>query len=186
MEAKSKIIEIDDSGTGDLVGDAFIGFHLIETGELLFKAIPVKLYKEENLKKGAPKKKILEVVKEGLKELKFDEKKDKIKLCRGDCFDLVRNYFLEKNISYEPTLIEGVLQNAVEGKYVTYLRNIGVRSKNLTIESGAGRYFILFNWVCRDFPKREKYVKSGFRKWNTVWRERALENYNILQKSRRK
>ena len=29
-------IEIDDSGTGDLVGDAFIGFLRQETGELLF------------------------------------------------------------------------------------------------------------------------------------------------------
>ncbi|MBY9007339.1 MAG: hypothetical protein KGD63_11340 [Candidatus Lokiarchaeota archaeon] len=188
MNTESKTIEIDDSGTGDLVGDAFIGFHITETGHLLFKAIPVKLYNEENLRKGAPKKKILEVVREGLEELNYNKEIDKVKLCRGDCFDMVRIYFEDKNINYEPSIIDGVLQTAVEGKLVTHLRNLGVRSKKLSIDSGVERYFILFNWVCRDFPKREKYVKTGFKKWKTVWRERAIENYNkykIIKRNRR-
>ncbi|MBN1215491.1 MAG: hypothetical protein JXA99_08595 [Candidatus Lokiarchaeota archaeon] len=177
MNSKPKTIEIDDSGTGDLVGDAFIGFHVIETGQLLFKEIPVNLYNDKNLSKGAPKKRILQVVKNGLEELGYNKDIDKIRLCRGDCFDMVRIYFEKNAIYYEPSVIDGILQTAVEAKFVTHLRNLGVRSKNLTIESGARRYFILFNWVYRDFPKREKYVKSGFKKWKSVWRERAIENY---------
>ncbi len=186
MSGKSKTIEIDDSGTGDLVGNAFIALHLINTGEIIFKTVPVKLYREENLKKNSPKKKILELVKQGLKELNFNKETDTIKLCRGDCFDLVRIYFKGEGINYEPTLIEGKLQDAVEGKLVSHLKKLGVRSKKLSIKSGVERYFILFNWVCRDFPNREKYVKTGFKKWKTVWRERAIINYNKYKKSKGK
>ncbi|MDX1798490.1 MAG: hypothetical protein R3255_07565, partial [Candidatus Lokiarchaeia archaeon] len=70
---------------------------------------------------------------------------------------------------------------------VEHLRNdIGVRSKKLTRKSGARRFFILFNWVCYDVFQREKFVKSGFKKWNTVWRDRAIEKYNKIKKSKKK
>ncbi|MHA2122682.1 MAG: hypothetical protein ACW990_15885, partial [Promethearchaeota archaeon] len=89
-------------------------------------------------------------------------------------------------INYEDAIVEGELQDAVEGKLIDHLRNdIRVRSRNLTTKSGAKRFFILFNWVCYDFFKREKYVKSGFKKWNTVWRDRGIEKYNIINKKRR-
>jgi len=185
MELNGKTIEIDDSGTGDLVGDAFIGFHLIESGELLFKRVPVKLYKKKNLEKNAPKKKILELVKQGLKELNYNKKTDIVKLCRGDCFDLVREYFDKEKIQYEDASIEGVLQLAVEGRLVQHLRNLGIRSRNLTIKSGAKRYFILFDWVARNFPRREKYVKSGFKRWRTHWRQKAIDKYEKYQGKRK-
>jgi hypothetical protein len=78
------------------------------------------------------------------------------------------------------------LQDAVEGRLIEHLRNdLGVRSKSLTKKSGAKRFFVLFNWVCYDIFKREKYVKSGFKKWNTVWRDLAIEKYNKLKSSYR-
>ena len=60
MQLKIKTIEIDDSGTGDLVGDAFIGFHVIETGKIIFRGIPVGVYNEENHKDRKSFKYILE------------------------------------------------------------------------------------------------------------------------------
>lgn len=180
MTEKRKTIEIDDAGTGDLVGDAFIGFHLVETGEILFRSIPVCLYTEENLQDNAPKKKIVELVKEGLKDLNY-QKGDKIFLCTGDCFDLVREYFEQERIEFTPKKIEGKLQDAVEGRLVAHLRKLGIKSRHLTKESGAKRYFVLFNWICYDFYNREKYVKSGFKKWKTVWRGRALEKHLKLK-----
>ncbi|MHA1192907.1 MAG: hypothetical protein ACTSP9_11510 [Promethearchaeota archaeon] len=171
-------IEIDDSGTGDLVGDAFIGFLRQETGEMLFKALSVELFKGDNWKNKEPYKMTVDLVKEGLKELNFDKKNEKVLICRGNIFDQVRQYFDDVGINHEPAIIEGKLQDAVEGRLVKHLRNdLGVRSKKLTIKSGAKRYFVLFNWVSRNFYKREKYVKSGFKKWNTHWREVAIEKY---------
>ena len=179
-------IEIDDSGTGDLVGDAFIGLLRKENGQIVFKALPVTLFKGENWKNKKPLEKVIELVKDGLKDLNFQKNTEIIHLCRGNIFDDLRNYFIEEGINYKDAIIEGKLQDAVEGKLIDHLRNdLGVRSKSLTKKSGAKRFFVLFNWVCYDFYKREKYVKSGFKKWNTVWRERAIIEFNKIQKSKK-
>jgi hypothetical protein len=179
-------IEIDDAGTGDLVGDAFIGLLRKETGELIFKTLSLNLFKGENWINKKPFSETVNLVKEGLRELKFDRDTEIIHLCRGNIFDQVRAYFLEEGINYEDAIVEGRLQDAVEGKLIDHLRNeLGVRSKSLTIKSGAKRFFVLFNWVCYNFPRREKYVKSGFKKWNTVWRDRAIEKFENIKNSRR-
>ena len=47
-EWKGRTIEIDDAGTGDLVGDAFIGFRDTQSEKIIFRSIPVGLYNEEN------------------------------------------------------------------------------------------------------------------------------------------
>ncbi len=179
-------IEIDDAGTGDLVGDVFIGFLRKETGELVFKTLPVQLFQGENWNNKKPFEVVVELVQEGLKELNFQNHTEKVEICRGNIFDQVRSYFLEERINYEDAIIEGKLQDAVEGRLIEHLQNdLGVRSKRLTKKSGAKRFFVLFNWVCYDIFKREKYVKSGFKKWNTIWRDRAIEKYNKITSSYR-
>ncbi|MFW9780705.1 MAG: hypothetical protein ACFFFB_00275 [Candidatus Heimdallarchaeota archaeon] len=179
-------IEIDDAGTGDLVGNAFIGLLRKESGELIFKTLPVGLFKGENWKKKKPFVEVVNLVKEGLEELQFQKDNEMIQLCRGNIFDQVREYFLEEGINYEDAIVEGKLQDAVEGKLIKHLKyDLGVRSRNLTTKSGAKRFFVLFNWVCYNFPEREKYVKSGFKKWNTVWRDRAAEKYKKIKKTKR-
>lgn len=180
-------IEIDDAGTGDLVGDAFIGLLRKNNGQIVFKTLPVALFKEENWINKEPLEKVVELVKDGLKELNYQKDTDVIHLCRGNIFDNLRNYFIEVGINYEDAIVEGKLQDAVEGRLIEHLRNdLGVRSKHLTKKSGAKRFFVLFNWVCYDFYKREKFVKSGFKKWNTVWRDRAIEKFNKLKNSQKR
>ena len=173
MQVKPKTIEIDDSGTGDLVGDAFIGFHVIETGEIIFRGIPVRMYNKKNHENRQSFKYILKMVKSGLKALSFNKERDIIQICRGNCFDLVREWFDEEGIKHEPAIVEGKLQDAVEGHLIEHLRKLGVRSPNLTIEAGIKRFFVLFNWVSRDLSAREKYVKTGFPSWEKRWRENA-------------
>lgn len=178
------MIEIDDAGTGDLVGDAFIGFLRKETGELIFRALPVELFKGDKWKNKVPFKVVVDLVKDGLKELDFKKDNELIKICRGNIFDQVRAYFINEGINYENSIVEGKLQEAVENRFITHLRNdLRIRSKKLTTKSGAKRFFILFNWVCYDFYNREKYVKSGFKKWNTVWRVRAIERNKKIKNS---
>ena len=175
-EWKGRTIEIDDAGTGDLVGDAFIGFRDTNTGNTIFQSVPVILYNKENKDEDRPKKHILKVVIKALRILNHSNG-DRILLCRGNCFDLVREYFDENKIYYEAAIVEGELQDAVEGRFIQHLRRLGVRSNNLTMDSGIKRYFILFNWVCKDFPNRERYVKTGFPSWKKKWRNIAIERY---------
>ena len=181
-EWKGRTIEIDDAGTGDLVGDAFIGFRDTESGKIIFQSVPVGLYNEGNKDDDRPKKHIVNVVKRGLKLLNHS-KGDRILLCRGDCFDLVREYLNENEIYFEPAIIEGTLQEAVEERYIQHLRRLGISSHKLTTEAGAQRYFICFNWVCRDFRNRERFVKTGFPSWKKKWRKIALRRYKKYQRN---
>jgi hypothetical protein len=173
---KTRTIEIDDAGTGDLVGDAFIGFRDTKTGKILFQSVPVGLYNEDNKDNDLPNNHIVKVVIKTLRNLKHG-KGDRILLCRGNCFDLLREHFNENNIYYEPAIIEGKLQDAVEGRYIQHLRKLGINSRNLTMDSGIQRYFIQFNWVCRDFPNRERFIKTGFPSWKKKWRKIAIKRY---------
>ncbi|MCK4480315.1 MAG: hypothetical protein KAV01_07295 [Candidatus Lokiarchaeota archaeon] len=182
-EWKGRTIEIDDAGTGDLVGDAFIGFRDTETGKIIFQSVPVGLYNEENKDGDRPNKHIVNVIIKALRKLNH-EKGDRILLCRGNCFNLVREFFNENDIYYEPAIVEGELQDAVEGRYIQHLRRLGVSSYNLTKESGIQRYFILFNWVCQDFPNRERFVKTGFPSWKKKWRKIAIKRYKKYQRNK--
>jgi len=180
-EWKGRTIEIDDAGTGDLVGDAFIGFRDTETGKIIFQAVHVGLYNEDNKNDNKQNKQIVKLVIKGLRALKHSTG-DRILLCRGNCFDLVREYFDKNNIYYEPAIVEGELQNAVEGRYIQHLRKLGITSKNLTKDSGIQRYFIQFNWICQDFPNRERFVKTGFPSWKKKWRKIAEKRYYKYKK----
>ncbi|MCK4369596.1 MAG: hypothetical protein KAW03_00890, partial [Candidatus Lokiarchaeota archaeon] len=182
-EWKGRTIEIDDAGTGDLVGDAFIGFRDTETGKIIFQSVPVGLYNEENKDGDRPNKHIVNVIIKALRKLNH-EKGDRILLCRGNCFNLVREFFNENDIYYEPAIVEGELQDAVEGRYIQHLRKLGISSYNLTKESGIQRYFILFNWVCQDFPNRERFVKTGFPSWKKKWRKIAIKRYKKYQRNK--
>ncbi|MFX1478759.1 MAG: hypothetical protein ACFFCI_11575, partial [Promethearchaeota archaeon] len=140
-------------------------------------------YNEDNRNDDRPKKHIVKVVIKALKALNHS-KEDRILLCRGHCFDLVREYFNENEIYYEPAIVEGDLQDAVEGRFIQHLRKLGITSPNLTKEAGAQRFFISFNWVCQEFPNREQFVKSGFPSWKKKWREIAMKRYNRNQTNR--
>jgi hypothetical protein len=182
---KGRTIEIDDAGTGDLVGDAFIGLHDVQTGKIIFRGIPVGLYIEDNRNDNRPEKEILKSVKDGLKSLNFDKSQDRVLLCRGDCFDLVREWFEQENINYIPAIVEGKLQDAVEERFFNHLRKLGVHSK-IDVNDYKDRFFSLFNWVAEDFPNRERYVKRGFPAWTKKWRGKAKNRYEKKVKKRSK
>jgi ABC-type oligopeptide transport system ATPase subunit len=184
-EWNGRIIEIDDAGTGDIVGDAFIGLHDTSSGEIIFRGIPVGLYNEENRNEDRPKKEILKAVKDGLKSLNFNNAEDQILLCRGNCFDLVREWFEEEEINYIPAVVEGTLQDAVEARFFSHLRKLGVHT-HIDVNDYKGRFFKLFNWVARDFPNRKNFVKSGFPAWQKRWKKRAQKRYNSKIKQRSK
>ena len=82
----------------------------------------------------------------------------------------------DNNFEYRDSKIEGVLQKKVEDAYIQHLRTLGVTVK-LAQDGGKERFFQLFHWVTGDFPRRRKLVKTGFRKWQTKWEAKALEEY---------
>ena len=166
-------IEIDDTGTGIMVGPAIIGLRRVETNELVFKEIPVELFNEENFKMKKPFFKTVDLIKEGLKELKHGEE-EIIHVCPGSYFDKARRYFKEEGIAYENRQIEGELQDALEEKTDNLLINIGFDPKTLeelkplqkSDKKAYHRYLskAIRDWVCEDYDNRVKHVKTGHKK----------------------
>ncbi len=175
-------IEIDDSGTGDMVGSAFVGIYRIETGELLFKEIPIHLFDEYGFDMKLPKLKTLDLIIEGLKELKYN-RNETIHICQGNIFDYVRSYFRKNKISFENCSIKGELQKTIEERYLSYLDKIGFKIKPefkpKFSEDYPFRNRMLKNWVCRDFKNRLKYIKAGLKKSFENLLKLIQEKYNF-------
>jgi len=168
------VIQIDDAGTGDLVGPAVIGFRRVETGEIVFKEIGLQHFCEPLWSRKSPTAETRRIAQETFAEWKIG-KEEQIQLCRGNVFDQTREWLKETGYTYLDTLIEGPLQDAVEQWVVNKLRALGVDDPKLTTQSGKDRFFVLFRWVARNPVEREKYVKTGFKAWENKWREKAFE-----------
>jgi hypothetical protein len=166
------MIEIDDAGTGDLVGSAFILFWRRETNDLLKKEVPLELYQSSDFNQRTQEF-IQQLFIEAIKELKITKTED-IHLCTGSCFDKAREYLNSEQFNLRDAKIEGYLQDQVEQTYLNHLQDMyGIASKKLTVDSGKKRFFLLYNWVTQDFPRRELFVKSGFEGWQKKWKQKA-------------
>ena len=169
-------IEIDDSGTGDLIGSAFILFWRRETNELVKKEVPLELYQSSDFNL-TTKNYIRQLFVETFEEMKIP-KTEEISLCTGSCFDKAREFLKEGEYNYKDAKIEGYLQDMVEQSYLTHIiEEYGVPENKVSVESGKKRFFALFHWITRDFPRRKYYVKSGFDKWNTKWMQEAEKEW---------
>lgn len=168
------VIQIDDAGTGDIVGPSVIGFYREETGEFLYREIALEHFCEPLWSQKSPQEETRRLVAEVLAEWQVTPD-EIIKLCRGNIFDNVRKWLSEQGYTYEDAVIENPLQEAVEQKWVEILRDLGIDDPKLTTQSGKDRFFVLFRWVARNPEEREKYVKCGFPAWIKKWREKAYE-----------
>ena len=172
------MIEIDDSGTGDLIGSAFILFWRRETNTLVKKEVPLKLYQSPDFNK-LTKEYIKNLFIETFKEMNIPKTED-IYLCTGNCFDLARVFLKKEEYNYHDAKIEGYLQDCVEQTYLDHIiEEYDVPAHRVSLESGAKRFFSLFHWVSQDFPRRKAFVKSGFPKWKTKWEIEAKNKWML-------
>ena len=160
-------IEIDDAGTGDIVGGAFILFWRRETNDLLKKEVPLELYQSSDFNQRTQEF-IQGLFVEAIQELKITKSED-IHLCTGSCFNAAREYLETEHFNLINAKIEGYLQDQVEQTYLNHLyQTYGIPLKKLTVDSGKKRFFLLYHWVTKDFPRRQHFVKSGFEGWRVT------------------
>jgi len=171
-------IYIDDSGTGDLIGSAFILFWRRETNTLVKKEVPLRLYQSPDFNK-LTKEYIKDLFVETFKEMNIPKTED-IYLCTGNCFDVARVFLEEEGYNFHDAKIEGYLQDLVEQTYLDHIiEEYYVPAHRVSLESGAKRFFSLFHWVCQDFPRRKAFVKTGFPKWKSKWEIEAKNKWML-------
>ncbi len=165
MSEVHKMIEIDDAGSGSLIGGTGIGIIRKETEEYIFKVIPIEFFQPPHFSQKAYQTYVIDIVEETFKKLAVS-KNEPIYVCRGYIFDALRKWLTLHNYSWESTKIVGLLQNKVESSFDDYVINLGLPKNFIKHARYAFGFHRLFKWVMADKDNRAHLCKTGWKSWN--------------------
>lgn len=158
------VIEIDDAGSGSLIGGTGIGILKKETQEYIFEIIPLNYFQHPYFSEKLYQNYVISIVEKALEKLRVDPK-EPLYLCRGYVFDRLRKWLSAKEYSWKSTKITGLLQDKVENSFNQYAIGLGL-PKNFIIHARyAFGFHRLFKWVMADFQHRAPLCKSGWKSW---------------------
>jgi len=158
------MVQIDDAGSGSLVGETCIGLYYDKTNSFKFNFIPLELYTPENFKKKLYQKYVIEIVKKEFTELNIS-KDEPIEVCQGYIFDALREFFVEHQYNWKNTKIQGLLQEKVEQTFSDYAVSLGLPQSYVTYTKFPFHFHKLLRWVYADFENRKKLCKTGWKSW---------------------
>lgn len=158
------MIQIDDAGSGSLIGGTFIGMMRVETGEYYQDIIPIRLYNETNFKKKLYLKYTCKIVKDGIDKLRLT-KDEMVYICRGYMFDEARQYLLRNNYRFESLKIIDPLQSKIEKSFEEYIISLGLPKDFIRFTKYPLHFHRLLRWVYADYNNRVKLCKTGWKSW---------------------
>lgn len=158
------MIQIDDAGSGSLVGGTYIGLLRIETGEHYFGIIPLKFYNECNFKKKLYLQYACKIVDDGIKKIKLGDR-EKVQICQGYMFDEVRKYLSVNNIDFDSVKIGEPLQTIIEKAFENYTISLGLPDNFIKYTKYPFHFHRLLRWVYADYYNRKKLCKTGWKSW---------------------
>lgn len=164
------MIQIDDAGSGSLIGGTGIGIYDFETKKYHFEIIPLKYYQTDLFQKKAYQDYVIEIVKRAFTKFNVT-KKDLIQICPGYMFDKLKNFLTSKGYMWENNKIEGVLQEKVENSFEQYVISLGLPKNFVKHARYAFGFHRLLKWVFADFENRKKLCKTewkSFKKWSPI------------------
>lgn len=156
------VIEVDDSGWGDLIGGVVIVLRRVSTDESYSDEIPLELFSSKEFKYKVYLRYATQIVLQGLEELNVP-KTEPIHICTGYIFTDAKKTLKELGYKVIETKIVGKTQELAEKSFIRSLVKMGVGNY---AEVESMRSFNGFKeWVNEDLYKREKFVKSGWKNW---------------------
>jgi hypothetical protein len=156
------VVEIDDSGWGDLVGGAVIVMRRLGRNDKYIGEVPVEAFQGQAFKAKAYLPYVLRIVRAGVEVLSI-EKDEPVHVCTGYILSEVRKSLSNEGYRVVPSRIVGATQELAEAEYIRHLSRIGVGSPE---EARRIRGFdASLAWVLRDVDKRERFVKTGWKSW---------------------
>ena len=158
------MIQIDDAGSGSLVGGTCIGVLRSETGEFFYEVIPVHLFNHVNFKSKAYIYYTTEVIKHAIEKLSID-KKEKIQICRGYMFEDARKYLAEEGFCFENSKIDEPLQSLIEKTFEDYAVSLGLPWDFISYTKYPFHFHRLLKWVYADYDNRVGLCKTGWKSW---------------------
>ena len=94
------------------------------------------------------------------------------KVCSGYVLSSIRRYLKNRGFAVEKVEITGELQERVEKGFVEWCVEVGVPTEKL---EDRRRFWTFLKWVAEKPKIRGKLVKTGWRSWNTKWREKVFK-----------
>jgi len=156
------VIEIDDSGWGDLIGGVVIVLRRVETNECYKGEIPIEFFRAKEFKYKIYLRYTTQIILEGLDVLKA-LKTEPIHICTGYIFSHAKDTLNELGYTVKEVKITGSTQQLAEKSFIESLVKKDVGSYD---EIARMRSFNGFKeWLNEDLYNREKYVKSGWKNW---------------------
>lgn len=158
------MIQVDDAGSGSLVGGTCIGIMRKETGEFYNEILPVHLYNEANFKKKLYIYYTTEIVKNAFKKLSV-KKREKVFVCQGYMFEDTRKFLSQANYSFANSKIEEPLQSCIEKTFEDYTITLGLPRDFITYTKYPFHFHRLLKWVYADYENRIELCKTGWKSW---------------------
>jgi len=180
--AGDRMIQVDDAGSGSLVGGTCIGILRNETGEFLYELLPVQLYDEYNFKNKTYIYYTTEIVRNALKALSV-KKDEKILVCRGYMFEDTRRYLDHEDYNYNNSKIEEPLQSLIEKTFENYTISLGLPKDFIAYTKYPFHFHRLLKWVYADYNNRVKLCKTGWKSWQKCSNMSVETYYDKLLKS---
>ncbi len=158
------MIQIDDAGSGSLVGGTCIGVNRIETGEYSYGIIPLEYYRPESFKAKAYQDCAIHIVQDTFNRLNIG-KREPIQVCRGYMFDKLKKWLKTNNYPWQSTKIEDPLQTIVEKTFEDYIISLGLPSRFIRYTKYPFHFHRLLKWVYADYDNRKHLCKTGWDSW---------------------
>ncbi|WP_243109363.1 hypothetical protein [Anaerophilus nitritogenes] len=158
------LIQIDDSGSGSLIGGTCIGAMRRETKEYAYDIIPLHFYHDHAFEKKLYLNHVITIIKNLFHRLGVN-KDEKIEVCRGYMFDELRLYLKEEGYHFYNTVIEDPLQSKIEKTFEEYTISLGLPREFLNYTKYPFHFHRLLRWVYADYENRSCLCKTGWKSW---------------------
>jgi len=158
------LIQIDDAGSGSLLGGTVIGITRVETNEYTFDIIPLDYYRDSLFEQKEYINYVVTIIKKLFSELEVTHT-EKIEVCRGYMFDKLKIWLDQNNYNYVCTQIEDPLQSLVEKTFENYAISLGLPQNYITYTKYPFHFHRILKWVYADYENRSLLCKTGWKSW---------------------
>jgi hypothetical protein len=176
------LVQIDDSGSGSLIGGTCIGAMRTETEEFVFEFIPVELYYEGAFENKEYIKKCEEIVFSLVSKLNIS-KKEEIQICQGYMFQTVRHKLEQKGFNIYSTRIQNPLQQVIENTFQNYALSLGLPIQYVKYTRYPLHFHRILRWVYADYDKRHLLCKTGWKSWKKYGHLNVQTQEDIIYQS---
>jgi len=173
------VVQIDDSGSGSLIGGTCIGAVRTETLEYTYEFVPLEYYQGEIFKSKEYIKMAGKIVLMLLDKLNL-RNDEELQICNGYMFDVAKKYLDTKKISYISAKIGDPLQTMIEKTFQNYALSLGLPPQYVKYTKYPLHFHKILRWVYADYAKRAPLCKTGWKSWSKYGRLKVSVEEDII------